>query len=174
MSMFDLLEVEWNNEHLGARPISWNKDESDIDNLEDEDIIPTAFELSCPSCGSRCVFSHDDPMIECDNCGSNATNPKVFIVDNNAVESSEPVESIDDFVEKSIDDNFESLDDIDVSEDESDDEELDEESDDEESDDEYEELKEEADEDEPEETKEDPVDVLDNLTKLISDDEIDL
>lgn len=73
---YDLIDVEWGEEDLRARPVNWDVDLTD-EGLSEEEISeasPIEYELCCPNCGSQCVFGMMDPQIECE-CGSSTSNP---------------------------------------------------------------------------------------------------
>jgi hypothetical protein len=74
---YDLLDVEWGEETLRARPVKWNIDITTSETLnpeEADDVYITEYELSCPSCGCLCRFKILDETIRCD-CGSETINP---------------------------------------------------------------------------------------------------
>jgi len=108
-SPYDLLEIEWGEEKLRARPIAWNRDISAYDfNPEKDEAFGTEYETSCPKCGGKCSFKITDEAIICENCKATTANPArpiaidVLPADNKIKEVIESNKELEDEIAKEL------------------------------------------------------------------------
>lgn len=86
-SPYDMIEVQIGSELVYARPIEWDTDPIDNEGKinDDEFIMPTKYETTCPNCGNMVHFKNGLCSVKCLECkvGDDLSNdvPNMVIID---------------------------------------------------------------------------------------------